>query len=381
MRNRVLFIGHSAYRAGAQLSLLNFIKWAKTNAGFDIDVLLAEGGELVPEYAQFATTLVVEKPGGSERAIRRIARLLHLSYPEKPILDASQYDLVYSNTITTGHLLSRLAHLECPVVTHVRELGCWISRSGGDNIDCVKRRTTRYIAVSKAVRDNLIENHAIPGDLIDVIHGFIPVDEIRAKPVSRGAIRVPLGIPEDAIVVGACGTEPWIKGLDLFVRVAYEALKAGPESKLYFVWVGIDASALGSHELLFDLRRAIPSDRVRIVPPTNAPWQYYASFDIFALTSREDSFPRVNLEAALFGVPIVCFDQAGGSPEFVEDDAGYVVPYYDVGAMAEKIGLLARIDELRKSLGARARHKVMERHDVPVGSRKILGVFEKLMVK
>ena len=202
---------------------------------------------------------------------------------------------------------------------------------------------------------------------------------IQARAVSRSAVRTRLGIPDNAVVVGGCGVEHWRKGLDLFIRVAFESLKAVHDRKLYFVWLGSDAKGKDSDQLLFDVRRAGLSERLTIVPRTDNPWEYYATFDIFAMTSRDDPFPRVNLEAGLFGSPVICFDHSGGSPEFVENDAGYVVPYYDVASMAEKIGLLARNDELRRSLGARARQKVIERHDVHVGSREIVGVFEKLL--
>ncbi|MDH6063711.1 hypothetical protein, partial [Umezakia ovalisporum] len=40
----------------------------------------------------------------------------------------------------------------------------------------------------------------------------------------------------------------------------------------------------------------------------------------------------VCLEAASLGKPILCFDKAGGEPEFVEDDCGFIVPYLDLDA-------------------------------------------------
>ena len=43
------------------------------------------------------------------------------------------------------------------------------------------------------------------------------------------------------------------------------------------------------------------------------PFDHYGAFDILAMVSREDPFPLVNLECAALGVPVVCFDAAGGS--------------------------------------------------------------------
>jgi len=97
------------------------------------------------------------------------------------------------------------------------------------------------------------------------------------------------------------------------------------------------------------------------------------------LVSREDPFPLVCLEAASLGKPIVCFDKAGGMPEFVEDDCGFIVPYLDTEAMAEKIIELIKNPELRQRLGERARKKVKERFDVEVQAPKIFSLIQRTM--
>ena len=69
---------------------------------------------------------------------------------------------------------------------------------------------------------------------------------------------------------------------------------------------------------------------------------------------------------AAMAVPIVCFDQAGGSQELVEEDGGFVVPYLDTLAMADRVLELASAPELRERLGNRVREKVIERNDAKV---------------
>jgi glycosyltransferase involved in cell wall biosynthesis len=98
---------------------------------------------------------------------------------------------------------------------------------------------------------------------------------------------------------------------------------------------------------------------------------------VFALVSREDPFPLVMLEAAFAGKPVVCFEGAGGAPEFVEPDAGFVVPYLDVGAMADRVAQLLRSEDLRLQLGQRGHDKVRRQHDVEIAGPQILGVIER----
>jgi glycosyltransferase involved in cell wall biosynthesis len=60
--------------------------------------------------------------------------------------------------------------------------------------------------------------------------------------------------------------------------------------------------------------------------------------DAFALTSREDPFPSVVLEALAAGLPAFAFDRTGGIPDMLRanEGAGTVVPYCDVTAMARR---------------------------------------------
>jgi glycosyltransferase involved in cell wall biosynthesis len=129
-------------------------------------------------------------------------------------------------------------------------------------------------------------------------------------------------------------------------------------------------------ELNHEVRGLGLEGRVHFIGPRSNPLEYIASFDVFALTSREDPYPLVCLEAATVGKPIVCFDGSGGEKEFVEDDCGFVVPYLDVEAMAEKVATLVDSPDLRHRFGAAAKRKVIERHDVSVAGSQICRVIE-----
>jgi len=104
---------------------------------------------------------------------------------------------------------------------------------------------------------------------------------------------------------------------------------------------------------------------------------YFAAADVFALTSREDPYPLVCLEAAALAKPIICFADAGGMPEFVEEDCGFVVPYLDVEAMADRVIALLDSAECRLTMGANARRKVAERHDISVSAPRIMEIIER----
>ena len=88
--------------------------------------------------------------------------------------------------------------------------------------------------------------------------------------------------------------------------------------------------------------------------------------DVFTLTSREDPFPRVCMELAALEVPVVTFDN-GGAVELVSSGCGFVVPYLDVAAMADRVLELLGDATLRARLGAVGRTTVRDRHTIETG--------------
>ena len=64
---------------------------------------------------------------------------------------------------------------------------------------------------------------------------------------------------------------------------------------------------------------------------------FYAGADLYAMTSREDPFPSVVLEALDAGLPVVGFDGTGGLTTLRESGCVEIVPAFDVGAYAAAV--------------------------------------------
>jgi glycosyltransferase involved in cell wall biosynthesis len=93
-----------------------------------------------------------------------------------------------------------------------------------------------------------------------------------------------------------------------------------------FLWVGGSALGLEAQQFAYDVERLGLQQLCRHVPSTPEVLEYYHAMDVFALSSREDPFPLVMLEAGIRGLPTVCFSDAGGGSEFVGEHAGIVAP-------------------------------------------------------
>lgn len=111
-----------------------------------------------------------------------------------------------------------------------------------------------------------------------------------------------LGWPEDAFVVGGCGSIGWRKGTDLFLQIAHAINRTKGYEKVRFLWVGGEIQNQESLEFSHDAY-VLGLQYCHRIPTTAEVFDFYCAIDIFALTSREDPFPLVMLEAGAHGVP------------------------------------------------------------------------------
>lgn len=394
MDKKILFISHDASRTGATIVLIHFLKWLRdhTDISFDILIKNKKGGALLSDFRSLAPVSVyseslsgkIESMAGmfkrndTTNTWTMLARkIFGMRFKRKNI------GLIYSNTITNGEILKILSDGSCPVISHVHELEWGIQYYGLSRFDLTKRFSNRFIAVSQAVKNNLIENHHIPSERIDLHYEFIPVRSVESTNTEKARKKIcqENNIPENSVIVCASGTTGWRKGPDLFVQLSLCVSRLIKDIPLFFLWVGGQQNGLEYNNLVYDISKSGLSNWIRFVGEREHPFDYFAASDIFAMVSREDPFPLVCLEAAALGKPIVCFDLAGGMKEFVEGDAGIVVPYLDIAAMARACAVLIRSGELRSKLGNQAKVKVKKRHDLDVAAPKLLDIISNTIEK
>ena len=58
MQKKILFIGHDANFAGAQLVLLHFLKYLKSKNNIETLLLLGEGGGLLNQFQEASKTII-----------------------------------------------------------------------------------------------------------------------------------------------------------------------------------------------------------------------------------------------------------------------------------------------------------------------------------
>jgi glycosyltransferase involved in cell wall biosynthesis len=297
-------------------------------------------------------------------------------------------DLIYGNTIASGQAYGWLRKLGVPILTHFHELEMSIKRYGSQWIEDVLERSSHFVACSKPVCENLINNHNVNPASISTIYASIPSDPLPSlSEDAKKHLKKELGLLQDRNLVFGCGLGmPFRKGADLFIEVARVLRQKGYDN-FHFYWIGDfdwlahDDKYGNWSDYVTELKQSELSAYVTFLGFVEKPKEYLRAADVFILPSREDPFPLVALEAADFGLPVICFAGAGGMPDFVGEDAGFVVPFGDVEAMAERVIILLADENLRHALGSRGREKLISSFTVEKTAPKILSTCRKVASK
>lgn len=281
-------------------------------------------------------------------------------------LSKLKIDIFYINTLPNFFLVDcaqRLGipciwniHESEPIETYLQGLGEEITRHA---LECFQF-PYRVIFVSSETQKNYLDlNHS---HNFTVIYNGI---NRSSSPMSnatwtREKARESLKIKKDEIVLLLLGTVGSRKG-QKDLALAFAKLPPEWQKKVKILMVG-DRPSPYSDELK-TLVRSLPivlQEKINIVPETRDTERYYRAADIFILTSRMESFPRVILEAMNYGLPIIATPVFGVKEQVKQGVNGLFYPPGDVDALAKVITRLLTDEKLRSHL-AQNSSKVLER--------------------
>jgi glycosyltransferase involved in cell wall biosynthesis len=252
----------------------------------------------------------------------------------------------------------------------------WATRGFTAMERALGRRTDALLAVSPAVRRDLLERYRIgtAARFHIVPLGFDLTRLASLGPADRLAARGALGLDTNARVAALVGRLTAIKQPELFIEAA--ARIATVDDRAQFL-------VAGGGELEATLRATAAerglAERVHFLGWRRDILTIYAASDVVAVTSRNEGTPVALIESMAAAVPGVCF-AVGGVPDVVTaPDLGVLVPEGDVSALAGAIHKLFDDDRHRLEIGAQARASVRERFGIDRLVRDLVAVYRRLV--
>ncbi|CDZ76213.1 Spore coat protein SA [Legionella massiliensis] len=339
--NKLVFISHDAHACGAQLLALKIISTLRYEFKFNIEIILLEGGILIPEFEKLGIVHLITKEDIPNLKTKELIQSLL----------SNQYQIALFNTIASCPILQNFAQegLDCVVLVH--ELPHTIHEMQLDvYAENVFKFASKVVFPAKYVADSFCAVYPFePDNIIIRPQGLIRKNSLLLeKDQARRALRDRFGLQHDAKIILAMGYAYPRKGTDLFVAIAEQVLRM--HLNTYFIWVG-DFDHQMQIQIEKHLTNSLFAKHIIFQSFVSDTDIFFAGADIFALTSRKDPFPSVVLQALEVGLPVIGFSDTGGFAELLEKGCGLLVPYEDTSAFALAIISLLENEEENYRLG------------------------------
>ncbi len=322
---RLLLVGHDAFAAGAQMLLLHLGRQLARCHGVAVEFLLLGDGPLLDRYTAVAPTTVLRDRRAiaghlAQAASRGVARAL-------------------VNSCGSAHLVVPLQQHGIESVLLVHELPRLLERYGLVNgARAAAAAASRVIFPAHSVRSAFTT--------------LVPVGSTRARVMPQGLyrsirydaaagarIRAELAIPPGHTLVLGAGYGDLRKGFDLFLQTARMA--RARQAHTHFCWIGKVEPDLAD-QLRPEIDAGLATGLFHLPGQQDDVGAWMSAADAFALTSREDPFPSVALEAMACGLQIAAFAGSGGIAELIANEGcGTVVPMGETSQLADALLALA----------------------------------------
>ena len=348
---------------------------------FVIDALTFGGGERV--FAQIISALPIQK-----------YEIYLASLPNKQFYEAIQNDHVhflpidFSNTISFT-LVTKLAkilrqnHIEIVHGQGARaevyaRIGKRLARRSryvstvampveGFDVAPVRKRiyrffdrisetfVDRFLVVSDALRQAMIEGHGIPAEKVIRIYNGVEIGHFspQKRNEARKRIRQEFSVGENTLLVGAIGRLVWQKGFEYLVQAIPMVLNKFPKAQVLIVGEGpikhhLEALShklkIGRHLIFAGFRKDIK--------------QILSAIDMLVIPSVLEGFPIITLEGMAMTKPIIATNIDGIKEQIIDGKTGILIPHKDPSAIAEAILKLSKDEQCAQNIGWEARKRV-----------------------
>lgn len=191
------------------------------------------------------------------------------------------------------------------------------------------------ITVSSDAQKDLSARFNLPLQRVRVIPYGVDETYFREPDaIERAEARRAFGIDAQETVVSLIGSDWRRKGHDVLIRASAILRERGTPIRVLLAGSETDRPMIqhlvGEHRV---------ADRVSFLGYTESRGVLWAS-DILALPSRVEGLPIAVIEAMLCGVVPIRTPASGAGDQIIEGQTGFIIPFDDANALAERLHLL-----------------------------------------
>ena len=358
MRKSVLILGHND--APHFVDIYNQYARVFNPAEYEVTVVYLTGAktQAVADRTLADEVIFLDLPKRSLRYLKLGAlwQLYKLCLKKKfEIVICHRYKPIYLML-----LLAQRFHFK-KMIFVLHELGTMRARGRQTLIAALKRDNMRFAGVSNAVRDDLRASlWGMPKDHIITLYNMIDIDLIEPQLLSREAARKALGFKEDDFVFGNLARLVPNKDQATLLNAFAKVHANYPHARLIVMGTGQLENALKEQAKQLNIAEA-----VTFTGFVSGAFRYLKAFDCFVLSSKQEAFGRVLIEAMVARLPLIA-TAVHGIPEVV-GPAGKIVA---AGASDEFANAMQEIMQLpahaRTTLGEACFERATNVFSIPV---------------
>jgi len=342
---------------------------AAQKAGFEVVVITRYGSDAkrIEEQGIRVIPLAISRSGMNPLSeLLTVSRLASLLRKEQPDV----VHLIALKPVLLGNLAAYLARIPRRIST-LAGLGTFFVDSRWSLLAAIIRRV-----LSQILRHNIVIVQNQDDEMFWVNAGVNAEQIIRLPGVGVDLGRFsPRPEPPGPPTVLLAARMLWTKGIGEFVRAAEILKSSGVNAR--FVLVGpIDKG----NPAAISQRQLIQWQTARLIEW----WGYrrdmatvYHQAHVVTLPSYREGLPKVLLEAAASGRPIVATDVPGCREVVKHGHNGLLVPPRDPQALAQALHILIEQPNLRRQMGRRGRELVEQHFARDHVVRRILSIYQQ----
>jgi O-antigen biosynthesis protein len=338
-------ITHNLNYEGAPIFIFELARYLAEQPGVTLTIASPQDGPLRKRFEQLglkveiwdvAEMLGAKNPGEFSRALKKFAALRR----------SDETEVFICNTMLAFWGVHLANALERPAALYIHESNTvkrfftpLLPPAMHDTVEQAFQLATRVIFTAESTRAIFEELNV--NDNFRSLRSWVDFDRIEQFKTAhdKTALRRKHGLDPDAALIvnigSICerkGQHIYIRGIDLLGR---ELPALFPGKKVQWVMVGA-RPGLYMEMLLEDIKLMSLHD-VKIFDETSEIYDFYQMADILVCSSFEESFPRVLLEAMVFGARIVSTDVNGIAEMVTNTDEAHLVPAGDPFKLAEAL--------------------------------------------
>lgn len=329
-KGKALFISHQDDNSGAPKALYNILKFILSTYKVHVDVSLCADKSagvfenLKSQNGGNETNVFYPKKKPKNRFLKKTKNYIDTFFSLKRKIKEynKKYDFVFFNSISFNYFKSDLEAITIPKYLYLHEGSNFLYTLLKDDYSILKKFNHIFVP-SNQVKENLIL-HSINSSKITILELFVEANSIIDKPFLKST-----SLKEGLVVGNLANLDP-TKGVECFLATAKLYKELYPNDHIKFIWKGYNNGSSLYNLTNHEIKQSGMSELVFLEEKSKEIEEYFSRIDVLLLTSKQETFGLVLLEAANYFTPSITFKNVVGGSKFIEEYGGFTASYLSI---------------------------------------------------